>query len=68
MVRRRGIFLMILALALASTCFSASYDLATDWSNESNPNGPWSLNIGSVPLVKTYGFPDWVYPTLHSQP
>ena len=26
------------------------YDLSSNWSNSSNPNGPWSYNQGSTPL------------------
>ena len=27
------------------------YDLADDWSDTSNPNGPWSYNAGEAPIV-----------------
>lgn len=43
-----------------------TYDLATDWSNTSNPNGVWSYNEGSNPLPfqpewePSFG-PAWAY-------
>ena len=43
-------FPMLLFAAFASTVNAAVYDLSSDWSNSTNPNGPWSYNQGSTPL------------------
>lgn len=44
--------LCTLALYLGATCPASAiiYDLTSDWSNISNPNGVWSLNEGANPI------------------
>lgn len=44
-----GIWTLLLFGAVQASA-SSIYDLANDWSNTSNPNGPWSYNGGSNPL------------------
>src|SRR6266478_1004430 len=38
------------SLALKGAAPSAAFSLSGDWSNTTNPNGPWSYNQGSTPL------------------
>lgn len=53
---------MVLALVWAvsiswtASAGTLSFSLSADWSNTSDPNGPWSYNQGSVPLPLV---PDW---------
>lgn len=39
-----------LTLAFGSQLSASTYDVTTDWVNNSNPNGPWSYDQGSTPL------------------
>jgi len=39
-----------LATAIAAPAQSRTFSLSGDWSNSTNPNGPWSYNQGSTPL------------------
>lgn len=41
---------LITLLYTASVWAGTVYDLTTDWSDTTNPNGVWSVNSGSVPL------------------
>lgn len=45
-----GHLFWMLFVAFLGTVNAAVYDLSSDWSNSSNPNGPWSYNQGSTPL------------------
>ncbi len=47
LVTRMSLALVCTAGLYAST---VTYDLTTDWSNSSNPNGVWSYDQGSTPL------------------
>ncbi|MDH5270869.1 MAG: T9SS type A sorting domain-containing protein [Candidatus Krumholzibacteria bacterium] len=40
----------ILILVVASPCLASTWDLAADWSDLSNPNGPWTYREGSNAL------------------
>ena len=52
------IFLLLFSLHFANQCGAAVYDLADDWSDSSNPNGPWSYNdIMGMPL--SFHTADW---------
>src|SRR5260221_5955564 len=44
------------SLALKGAAPSAAFSLSGDWSNTTNPNGPWSYNQGStrLPLVPVW--------------
>ncbi|PYT52594.1 MAG: hypothetical protein DMG43_11250 [Acidobacteria bacterium] len=44
------------AQAQTASATSVSFSLSGDWSNTTNPNGPWSYNQGSTPLPLV---PDW---------
>jgi hypothetical protein len=44
------VFLIIAVLILPGLATATVYDLKTDWSNTSNPNGSWSYNQGVTPL------------------
>ena len=46
-----------LTLILPTRSFALTYSLVDDWSNISNPNGPWSYNAGSNPLP--FNVADW---------
>ena len=39
-----------LATAIAAPAQSRTFSLSGDWSNSTNPNGPWSYNQGTTPL------------------
>jgi hypothetical protein len=43
----------VLATILASAASAATFDLAGDWANASNPNGPWSYRVGTTLLPYT---------------
>lgn len=49
---------------------SVVYDLSSDWSNSSNPNGPWSYNQGSTPLpfVPNFNFANTGWASSCNQP
>ncbi len=45
------------AFMLAGSCGAATvYDLNSDWSDTSNPNGAWSYNLGSAPISQHQTF------------
>jgi hypothetical protein len=44
------VFSLVLASASQMRAGTIRYDLAANWSNTSNPNGPWSYNGGNNPL------------------
>ena len=46
----------ILAAGCSSLASASTWNLKSDWSNVSNPNGPWSLNQGSTPLPLVSNF------------
>jgi hypothetical protein len=63
------LFLMLFA-AFSGTVNAAVYDLSSDWSNSSNPNGPWSYNQGStpLPLVPNFNFGNTGWASSCNQP
>jgi hypothetical protein len=44
------ILLVIVVLAFPGSVGATVYDLKTDWSDTTNPNGPWTYNQGVTPL------------------
>lgn len=56
---KRSVCTLVLLLSLAAGSGRVHadlyHDLGDDWSNEHNPNGPWSLNQGMTPLVLVHG-------------
>jgi len=52
--------LVVIALAwvvsIAWTASAQTFSLSGDWSNTTNPDGPWSYDQGTVPLPLV---PDW---------
>ena len=42
--------LFVIAICLPGVAGATTYDLKTDWSDASNPNGAWSFYQGNVPL------------------
>jgi hypothetical protein len=69
-VLSNGCFFMVLPAAFSGTLTAAVYDLSSDWSNSSNPNGPWSYNQGSTPLrlVPNFNFDNTGQPSSCNQP
>ncbi len=65
-----GHFLLMLFAAFSGTVNAAVYDLSSNWSNSSNPNGPWSYNQGStrLPFVSNFNFANTVQPLSCNQP
>lgn len=45
--------LISLAATRAITATAQSFNLANDWSDISNPNGPWAYTCGGIPLSST---------------
>ena len=47
---------LLLGVSISSAASAQVFSLSGNWSNKTNPNGPWSYNQGSTPLPLV---PDW---------
>src|SRR5579872_354466 len=61
---------LILFGTLAGTVNATVYDLSSNWSSSSNPNGPWSFNQGATPLpfVPNFNFGNTGWASSCNQP